>query len=205
MRAQHLPQLRTRAEFIDWRDSPTDPGGVLLEARISDGMPELGSSYRDGVVAAYRCPTIGALRFPMSGQLPAQYLLDFPGGPPIVTGPISADQAWAWPDDDPGDCVLRRGDPVVVWGDLQAGMGTGGPTSHTGLANIHKIAVGDIGSFLGDYVPVAEHTGRAVLALAVLNGLLAATMAGIGLRAYRRLARVGTDTPPRITWRSGPR
>ncbi len=207
MRVQHLPQLRTRAEFIDWRDSPTDPGGVLLEARVSAGTPELGSSYRDGVVASYSCPTIGRLRFPASGQLPDQYLLDFPGGPPIVIGPISPGQAWAWPspDDNPGDCVLRRGDPVVVWGELQAGMGTGGPTSYTGLANIQKIAVGDIRSFLGEYVPVAEHTGRAMFALAVLNGLLAATMAGVGVRAYRRLARVGTDTPPRITWRSGPR
>lgn len=206
MRVQHLPQLRTRAEFIAWRDSPTAAGGVLLQARISDGMATL-ESYRDGVVASYRCPTIGALRFSTPGQLPAHYLLDFPGGPPIVTGRISSDQAWAWPsrEDNPGECVLRRGDPVVVWGELQAGVGTGGPTSSTGLANIQKIAVGDLRSFLGEYVPVAEHTGRAVLALAALNGVLAATMAVIGLRAYRRLARLGTDAPPRITWRSGPR
>lgn len=207
-RVQHLPQLRTRDEFIDWRDSPTDSGAVLLEANISDAAPELGSPYRDGVVAAYRCPTIDALRFLAPGQrLPTQYLLDFPGGPPIVAGRISSDQAWAWTSSDhnPGDCVLRRGDPVVVWGELRGGMGTGGPTSYTGLANVQKIAMGDIASFLGEYVPVAEHTERAVLALAVLNGVLAAAMAGIGLRAYRRLARVGTETPPRITWRSGPR
>ena len=84
-------------------------------------------------------------------------------------------------------------------------MGAGGPTSYTGVANVRKIAVGDIRSFIDEYVPVAERTGRAVLALAALNGLLAAVIAGIGLISYRRLARTGTDTPPKITWRSGPR
>jgi len=84
-------------------------------------------------------------------------------------------------------------------------MGAGGPTSYTGLANVQKIAVGDIGSFLDEYVPVAERTGRAVLALAALNGSLGAAMAGIGLMAYLRLARTGTDAPPKITWRTEPR
>ncbi len=85
-------------------------------------------------------------------------------------------------------------------------MGTGGgPTSYTGLADVRKVAVGDIRSFLDEYVPVAERTGRAVLALAALNGLFAAAMAGIGVMAFRRLARTGDETPPKITWRSGPR
>lgn len=198
-RVQDLPQVRTRDEFIDRRDSPAQPGAVLLEARISDATAELGS----GAVASYRCPTIGPLRLPATrDQLPSRYLLDLPGGPPIVAGPIAPDQAWAWPSVG-GDCVLRRGDPVVVWGELQGGMGAGGATSHTGLANVQMIAVGDIGSFLYDFGPVVERTGRAVNALAALNAVLAAVMVGAGLRDSRRLARVGTDTPPRITWRSG--
>ncbi len=209
----NLPQVRTRDEFIDLRDSPVSPGGMLLEAGISSATAELeqeglGPPQHRGVVASYWCRAIGPLRLPASGHnLPARYLLDLPGGPPIVAGRIeSGNQAWAWPSgDDSGECVLHRGDPVVVWGDLQAGMGAGGPTSYTGVANVRKIAVGDIRSFIDEYVPVAERTGRAVLALAALNGLLAAVIAGIGLISYRRLARTGTDTPPKITWRSGPR
>lgn len=101
--------------------------------------------------------------------------------------------------------MLRRGDPVVVWGELQGGMGAGGPTSYTGLANVQMIAVGNIRSFLHDFGPVAERTGRAVTALAALNAALAAVTVGAGVKASRRLARAGTDTPPRITWRSGSR
>lgn len=199
-----LPQVRTRDEFIEQRDSTAHPGGLLLQARISTTMPDL--EYPLVGVASYRCPAIGALRLPSSGErLPARYLLDLPGGPPIVAEGIeSAAQAWAWPSAGDGSCVLRRGDPVVVWGDLRAGMGADGPTSYTGLADVHKVAVGDIRAFLDGYGPVAERTGRAVLALAALNGLLAATMAVIGVMTYRRL-RAGTDAPPRITWRSGPR
>lgn len=206
LKVSGLPQVRTRDEFIGWRDSPVKPGAMLLQARISAAMPELESPQR-GVVASYRCPAIGPLRLPASGErLPVRYLLDLPGGPPVVAAGIeSGDQAWAWPSPGDGECALRRGDPVVVWGVQQPGMGAGGPTSYTGLTDVQKVAVGDIGSFLHGYVPVVERTGRAVLAWAALNGLLAAAMAGIGLRAYRRLARAGTDAPPKITWRSGPR
>lgn len=205
MRVRDLPQLRTRDEFIQWRDSPADTGGVLLEARVSDAMPELGAPYAPGEVASYDCPVVGSLRLPSTGhRFPPRYLLDFPGGPAVVaTGIDSGDQAWAWPS--PGKCALRRGDEAVVWGNLQGGMGAGGPTSYTGVAEVRIIAVGDIRSFLDTYVPVAERTGRAVLGLAALNGALALTMAAIGVRTYRRLSRAGTDAPPRITWRTGPR
>ncbi|MGB7506754.1 MAG: hypothetical protein WA965_15160 [Mycobacterium sp.] len=202
-RAQGLPQLRTRDEFIRWRDSPIDPGGVLLEAKVSDAMAELGPPHDAGVVASYRCVAVGPLRWSGSGQqLPARYLLDFPGGPPVLAAGIdSGNQAWAW--HSPPECVLRRGDPVVVWGNLQIGMGGDGPTSSTGLADVRMIAAGDMRSFLDGYLPVAERTGRAVLALAALNGLLALSMVIVGIRAHRRLSR-GDETPPRITWRSTP-
>ncbi len=208
LRVRTLPEVRTRDEFLEWRDSPVDPGEMLLEARISADMPELEAPHYRGATAWYRCPEIGPLRLPaVGGRLPSRYLLDLPGGPPLVASGIeSGNQAWAWPSDGSGGCALRRGDPVVVWGNLTPGMGTGGgPTSYTGLADVRTIAVGDIRSFLDGYVPVAEHTGRAVLGLAALNGLLATVMAVIGLRAFRRLARTGDATPPKITWRSGPR
>lgn len=204
-----LPRVQTRDEFIEWRDSPVDPGGMLLQARISGVMPELEGSLHRGVVASYRCPTLGPLRLPTSAErLPARYLLDLAGGPPIVADGIeSSDLAWAWPSpaDSTGECVLHRGDPVVVWGIQQPGMGAGGPTSYTGMTDVRKIAAGDIRSFLDGYLPVAQRTGRAVLALALLNVLLAAAMAAIGVRSYRHLARAGTDAPAKITWRSGPR
>ncbi|MGB0876647.1 MAG: hypothetical protein ACPGXI_06245 [Mycobacterium sp.] len=210
LRVTTLPEVRTRDEFLEWRDSPVDPGEMLLEARISAAMPELEAPQHHGTTAWYRCPEIGPIRLPaFGGLLPSRYLLDLPGGPPVVASGIeSGNQAWAWPSASDGSagCALRRGDPVVVWGNLTPGMGTGGgPTSYTGLADVRKIAVGDIRSFLDGYVPVAEHTGRAVLGLATLNGLLAAVMAGIGLMTFRRLARTGDATPPKITWRSGPR
>lgn len=204
-----LPQVSTRDEFIALRDTPQGQPGLLLEAKIAATMTELGPPQHRGVVASYQCLTIGPLRLPASGQrLPARYLLDFPGGPPVVADGIeSGDQTWAWPSSGDGSaaCVLRWGDPVVVWGDLQPGMGAGGPTSYTGLTDVRMIAVGDLESFLHGYVPVAERTARAVLAWAALNGLLATAMAGIGLVTYRRLARTGTDAAPKITWRSGPR
>lgn len=202
-----LPQVRSREEFIAWRDSPGNPGAILLEARISGAMRELGPPDPDGAVASFRCSAIGPIRLPAFDQrLPERYLLDFPGGPPVVAGGIgSGDQAWAWPGDGSGHCVLVRGDPVVAWGNLQAGMGTGGSTSSTGLADVRAIAAGDIRTFLREYAPVAEHTCRVVGALAVLNVVLAAAMVGIGLMAYRRLARTGTDAPPAINWRSGSR
>ncbi len=209
LRVTTLPQVQTRDEFIDRRDSPVDRDGMLLEARISTAMPELEPPENRGIVASYRCPAIGPLRLPASGErLPSRFLLDLPGGPPVVASGIeSGNQGWGWPSSGggTGECVLHRGDPVVVWGNLQPGMGAGGTTSSTGLADVRMVAAGDIGSFLDGYVPVAGRTGRAVLALAALNGVLAAAMAGIGLMAYRRLARTGTDAPPKITWRSGPR
>ena len=177
------PQVRTRAEFIERRDAGPTPGGLLLQASIS----ERSQARPDGVVADSR-------------RLPDRYLLDLPGGPPVIATGITSDrQAWA------GERVLRRGDPVVVWGSLQKGMGTGGPTSATGLSEVRMIAAGDITSFLTGYLPAVERTGRAVLGLAVLNLLLAAAMAAIGAATLRRLTRDGTDAPPRITWRSGPR
>jgi hypothetical protein len=203
----NLPQVRSRDEFIKLRDAPGNPGAILLEARVSGAMPDLGPPSHSGVVASYRCSAIGPIRLPASDQrLPARYLLDLPGGPPVVTGGIgSGDQAWAWPGDGSGQCMLVRGDPAVAWGRLRAGMGNGGPTSYTGLTDVRAIAAGDIETFLSEYVPVAERTYRVVGALAVLNGVLAAAMVGIGLMAFRRLARTGTDTPPMIRWRSGSR
>lgn len=209
LRVRTLPEVRTRDEFIEWRDSPANPGEILLEATISAATPEWGPPLEHGVVAGYRCSAIGPLRLPASGErLPSRYLLDLPGGPPVVaSGIASGDRAWSWPrsPDNSGECVLHQGDRVVVWGALTPGMGGGGPTSYTGLTAVREIAVGDIRSFLDEYVPVAERTGRAVLALAALNGLLAVTMAGIGLMAYRRLARTGDESPAKITWHSGPR
>lgn len=200
-----LPEVRTRDEFIELRDSSEDPGGLLLQARISAAMPELENP--PGVIASYRCPAIGAWRLPPTGgSLPARFLLELPGGPPVVAeGLHSASQAWDWPSPGDGSCALRRGDAVVAWGVMQGGMGAGGPTSYTGLTDVQLIAAGDIESFRRDYVPVAERTSGAVLALAAVNGVLAAVMVVVGLMSHRRLSREGTDEPPKITWRSGPR
>lgn len=195
-----LPQVRTRAQFISQRDAPVLPGGVLMQAAVSDHNPESA----DGVVASLSCPTVGSIRLPASThRLPDRYLLDFPDGPPVVVAGIdSARQTWGWPSDDAGLCVLRHAAPVVVWGILSRNMGTSEATSRTGLADTRMIAAGDITSFLNGYVPVAHRTARAVLGWAALNVVLAGVMVAAGAKTYVRLTRSGTDAPPRITWRS---
>ena len=203
LRVGQLPQLRTRDEFLARRDGPEQLGGVLMEATLSDRNPG-----PENVVASISCPTIGGVRIPgTAARLPDRYLLEFPGGPPVIAAGITSPlQAWRWPlDHDTGsaECVLRHSAPVVVWGDIRKGMGGDTSTSQTGLADTQLIAAGDIASFLRDYVPASQRTGRAVQALAVLNVGLGALMIALGVATWRRLTRYGLDTPPRIMWRSG--
>lgn len=194
-----LPGLRTRDEFIAQRDAPSRPGGVLMEARLSERNLESA----DGVVASFACPTIGHVRIPATTQqMPERYLLEFPGGPPVVAAGIeSGRRTWGWPTDGRGDCVLRRGSPVVVWGDIRKRIGGEASTSQTGLAHVQLIAVGDIASFLRDFVPAAMRTGRLTTTLAVLNVSFGVVMIAVGAATRRRLSRTGTDDPPAITWR----
>lgn len=196
-----LPQVRTRGEFISRRDAPVQPGGVLMQATLSDRNP----ASADGVVASLSCPAVGSFRLPAyARELPHRYLLDFPGGPPVVAAGIDSSlHTWGWPADGAGACVLRHGAPVVVWGVLGKTMGGGEATSQTGLVETRMIAAGDITAFLNDYVPAAHRTATAVFGWAALNAVLAGVMVVVGARTYLRLTRTGTDTPPRITWRSG--
>lgn len=207
MRVDRVPVLHDRDDFIASRDAPHDPAGVLLPGTISEHTAALEPPH--DVVASHPCLRIGSQEFPLpGGRLPERYLVDFPGGLPIVVdGITSGTRAWDWPSrgaEGAGTCVLRRGDSVVVWGQLVQGLG-GGATSYTGLADVRVIAGGDVSAFLDHYAPAAERTARAVLGLAFLNGALAVTVAILGVRTYRRLTRTGTDAPPRITWHTGGR
>lgn len=201
MRVGELPQLRTRAEFLAQRDAPPRPGGVLMEATLSDRNSLTG----EGAVASISCPAIGGRRLIGAAQhLPDRYLLEFPGGPPVIaTGIGSSLQTWRWPPEGSGsgDCVLRQAAPVVVWGDVRKRMGGSGSTSQTGLGDTRMIAVGDIATFIRDYGPVARRTAQAVYALAALNAGLGALTIVVGATTWRRLTRYGADGPPRITWR----
>lgn len=203
MRVGELPQLRTREEFIALRDAPATLGGALMEATLSD----LNPVSEDGVVAAVSCPSIGGIRIPGTAhRLPARYFLEFPGGPPVIAAGVESSlQTWGWPPDSggSGDCVLRQSTAVVVWGEIRKRMGQDASTSQTGLADTRMVAVGDIASFIREYAPVADRTGRAVYALAVLNAGLGVLMIAVGAATWQRLTRAGTSAPPRITWRSG--
>ena len=201
LRVDDLPQLRTREQFIALRDAPAPPGGALMEATISDRNPLFG----DGVVASLSCPSIGPVRIPGTAhRLPERYLLDFPGGPPVIAAGLESSlQTWGWPPDDSGYCVLRHSAAVVVWGDIRKGMGIDASTSRTGLADTRMIAVGDIASFIREYTPVARRTAGAVYALACLNAGLGLLMIAVGVVTWRRLTRTGSAAPPRITWRAG--
>ena len=191
--------LVDRDQFVAARDAPARQAGVLLQGTLRGptGSP---------VVATHGCVTVGTHRLLLpGGRFPDRLLVDFPGGPPVVVAGISSgSQAWQWPADGTGECVLRTGDPVVVWGHLRGGMG-GGATSYTGLADVRIVAVGDADTFLDRFRPAAERTGRVVAVLAGVNGALAVAVAAAGVHTCRRLTRTGTDDPPRITWRSGPR
>lgn len=191
--------LSDRDEFVAWRDAPTHQAGVLLPGTL---RAPTGPS----VVASHACVTIGGNRILLpGGRFPDRFVVDFPGGPPVVVDGISSgSQAWGWPRGGVGECVLRHGQPVVVWGHLRGGMG-GGATSYTGLSDVRIVAAGDADTFLDSYRPAAERTAGMVFVLAGVNALLAVAVAVAGVRTCRRLTRDGTDGPPRITWRSGPR
>lgn len=191
--------LVDRDQFVASRDAPARQAGVLLQGTLRGptGSP---------VVATHGCVTVGTHRLLLpGGRFPDRYLVDFPGGPPVVVAGISSgSQAWGWPAGGTGNCVLRTGDRVVVWGHLRGGMG-GGATSYTGLADVRIVAAGDADTFLDRFRPAAERTGRMVVVLAGVNGALAVAVAVAGVHTCRRLTRTGNDDPPRITWRSGPR
>ncbi|MBX7446531.1 hypothetical protein GR927_00890 [Mycolicibacterium sp. 3033] len=191
--------LVDRDQFVASRDAPARQAGVLLQGTLRGptGSP---------VVATHGCVTVGTHRLLLpGGRFPDRYLVDFPGGPPVVVAGISSgSQAWGWPAGGTDNCVLRTGDRVVVWGHLRGGMG-GGATSYTGLADVRIVAAGDADTFLDRFRPAAERTGRMVVVLAGVNGALAVAVAVAGVHTCRRLTRTGNDDPPRITWRSGPR
>ena len=201
LRVDDLPQLRTREQFIALRDAPAPPGGALMEATLSDRNPTFG----DGVVASISCPDVGGVRIPGTAhRLPGRYLLEFPGGPPVIAAGVESSlQTWGWPPDGSGDCMLRHSTAVVVWADVRTRMGGEAATSQTGLADTRMIAVGDIASFIREYTPVARRTAGAVYALACLNAGLGLLMIAVGVVTWRRLTRTGSAAPPRITWRSG--
>ena len=111
-------------------------------------------------------------------------------------------QAWDWPASGYRieECGLRAGDPVVFWGHPGATHATGSDKQAPAINETAVIAYGDIAAFRASFGPGAERTGRATLALAGLNGLLAVAIATVGVRAFRSLRRDGNDEPPRFTW-----
>jgi len=197
-----IPQLRTREDFIAQRDAASPSGGVLMEAALSDRNPV----FDDGVVASISCPAIGTVRLPGTARrLPERYLLDFPGGPPVIAAGVESSlQTWGWPaaGGSSGECAVRRGTAVVIWADVRKGMGSQASTSQTGLADTRMIAVGDIASFIREYTPVAHRTAKAVYGLAWLNLVLGILMIAVGAGTWRRLTRTGNADHPRITWRT---
>lgn len=85
------------------------------------------------------------------------------------------------------ECGLGDGDPVVIWGDPGATRDFGSDRSNAAINSVRMIAYGDIAEFRRTVGAAAGRTGRATLALAVLNGGLAVAAAVRGLTIYRRL------------------
>ncbi|WP_179468738.1 hypothetical protein [Mycolicibacterium vinylchloridicum] len=202
-----LPEIRTGDGILDWRNSAPRHRiyGVLVEGRLGERAP--GQSRDDAtLLASYQCDNVGPPA-PATIQpwLPSSFTLHLADDTQAwAQGISSVRHAWNWPASGYrlAECGLRAGDPVVFWGHPGATHANGTDKQEPAINETALIAYGDIAGFRASFGPGAQRTGRAALALAGLNGVLAVAVAVVGSRYFRRLRRDGTDEPPRLTWSS---
>lgn len=203
-----LPEVRTGAGILSWRNSAPRHRiyGVLVEGRL--GAPARGQEPGDAaLLASYQCDNIGPpAPSRIQPWLPSSFTLYLADDSQAwAQGIGSVRQAWDWPPSQVRieECGLRAGDPVVFWGHPGATHSAGSDKQAPAINDTAVIAYGDIPAFRASFGPAAERTGRATLALAGLNGLMAVAIATTGVRVFRRLGREGDDQPPAFTWASG--
>ncbi|PND58031.1 hypothetical protein CRM90_08470 [Mycobacterium sp. ENV421] len=199
-----LPEIRTGEGILDWRNSAPRHRiyGVLVEGRLGERTP---GQRRDmsTLLASYQCENIGPpAPSRIQPWLPSSFTLHLADDSQAwAQGISSVRQAWGWPASGyrVEECGLRAGDPVVFWGQPGATHTTGSDKQAPAVNETAVLAYGDIAAFRASFGPGAERTGRATLALAVANGVLAAAIMVVGARHFIRLRRDGTGDPPRIT------
>lgn len=204
----NLPEVRTGDGILSWRNSAPRHRiyGVLVEGRLGRPAPgpEPGGA---ALMASYQCDNIGPpAPARIQPWLPSSFTLYLADDVQAwAQGIGSVRQAWDWPASGVRieECGLRAGDPVVFWGHPGATHSAGSDKQAPAINDTAVIAYGDIAAFRASFGPAAERTGRATLALAGLNGLLAVAIARTGVRAFRRLRREGDDQPPEFLWVSG--
>ena len=200
-----IPEIRSGAGILDWRNSAPRHRiyGVLVEGHLGEPVPgreqDVGS-----LLASYQCENVGTtVQSRIQPWLPSSFTVHLADDSQAwAQGIGSVRQAWDWPASGfrIEECGLRAGDPVVFWGHPGATHATGSDKQEPAINETAVIAYGDIAAFRASFGPGAERTGRATLALAGLNGLLALAIATVGVRAFRSLRRNGDDGPPRLIW-----
>ncbi|MCB0933059.1 MAG: hypothetical protein KDB71_14340 [Mycobacterium sp.] len=203
-----VPELRTGTGILRWRDIAPRHRiyGVLVEGRLGELPAASHQPAEAALLASYQCDRTGPFAISqVTPWLPTAFTLTLEDGSQAwAQGINSVRQAWNWPPSHYrlDECGLRTGDPVVFWGHPGATRPTGSDVRSPAIDATMVIAYGDIATFRAGFVPAAERTGRATLALAVINGLLGAAIATIGVRKFTLLRRDGTDQPPGFRWSS---
>lgn len=208
-----VPSVDTAEEILAWRNAEphTRIYGVLVQARLTPDASREGAAPEPvtsesaspdsdrAVLARIDCGRTGSgLSSLAQTWLPSGYQIELADGSQAwVQGIESARQAWNWPrgGDRINECVLYSGDPVVIWGDPAKMRPVGGDEELPAVNAVRVLGYGDAEAFRDEFVPAAQRTGRATLALAALNAALAVWMCVIGWRQYRRLDRDGRDQP----------
>ncbi|MCF6387101.1 hypothetical protein L2K20_08960 [Mycobacterium sp. MBM] len=198
-----VPTVATAQEILAWRNAQPHQRiyGALVQARLTRDAGGEGaasepaapvSSESDRILLArIDCGRSGSgLASSAQTWLPSAFVVELADGSRAwVQGIDSVRQAWNWPRGEGriNECALYSGDPVVIWGDPGKARRLGGDAELPAVNAVRVLGYGDAEAFRGGFVPAAQRTGRATLALGVFNAVLAVWMCVIGWRQYRRL------------------
>lgn len=185
-----LPVAQTRDDVLAWRAQPSRRiFGILFAARLGDLPADSSPSASTAPTMFLTCRDgfrLGSSAEPYFPSLFTVTLTD--DSTALVQGITSVRQAEGWPRTGRrmDECGLSDGDPVVIWGDPGATREFGSDRPNPAINSVRIIAYGDVAEFRRTVGAAAGRTGRAALALAVLNGGLAIAATVRGVTIYRR-------------------
>lgn len=186
-----LPVAKTRDDVLALRGQPTvRVFGMLVEARLGDLSGHSSPATRSAPTMFLMCRDAIRLGSSIDAFFPSLFTVTLADdSTALVQGITSVRQAEGWPRTGRrmDECGLADGDPVVIWGDPGATRGVGSDRRNPAVNSVRLIAYGDVAEFRRTVGAAAKRTGRATVALAVLNGGLAIAAAVRGLAIYRRL------------------
>ncbi|MDZ7886117.1 MAG: hypothetical protein U5N53_25895 [Mycobacterium sp.] len=198
-----VPIVGSAEEVLAWRHAEPHQRiyGVLLDGRLereAHGEAREVETIRT-LLARIDCGrSWSGLSSLAETWLPSGFVVKLADGSRAwVQGISSVRQAWNWPRGEGriNECALYSDDPVVVWGDPGSMRALGSDEELPAVNAVRVLAYGDAAAFREGFIPAAQRTGRASLALGILNAALALWLSVIGWRTYRRLARDGGGGP----------